>query len=180
MMQVANVLMEQQSKVKPWYAQLWPWLLMAGPFIVVIAACYTGWIAFAKQDALVVDDYYKQGKAINQDLRRDRAATHLGLSAAMRYDPARGELTGKLDAQGVPQSGVLTVHLVHSTIPEKDIKLTVQANSDGVFVATLPMLEMAHWQVMLENEKREWRLKGLWSWPKEQTIQIKAEPAPAE
>ena len=47
----------------PWYQHRWPWLLMAGPFIVIIAGFITMWISFSGADALVVDDYYKQGKA---------------------------------------------------------------------------------------------------------------------
>ena len=68
------------ATVTPWWRQRWPWLLMAGPAIVIVAGVYTGYLAFTRQDALVVGDYYKQGKAINQDLRRDRAATALGLA----------------------------------------------------------------------------------------------------
>ena len=67
------------KEVAPWYRHRWPWLLMLGPFAVVVAGFVTMWISFTGADALVVDDYYKQGKAINQDLRRDRVAATLGL-----------------------------------------------------------------------------------------------------
>jgi len=67
------------KQVAPWYKHRWPWLLMLGPFVVLVAGFVTMWISFSGADALVVDDYYKQGKAINQDLRRDRVASTLGL-----------------------------------------------------------------------------------------------------
>jgi hypothetical protein len=70
--------LEETRNAKPWYAQRWPWLLMLGPVLVILAGSYTCWLAFSRQDALVVDDYYKQGRAINQDLRRDRVATAMG------------------------------------------------------------------------------------------------------
>ncbi|MGZ5819111.1 MAG: FixH family protein [Burkholderiaceae bacterium] len=165
---------------KPWYAQRWPWLLMLGPFLVVLAASYTGWIAFSRQDALVVDDYYKQGRAINQDLRRDHAATNLGLRFNMHYDPAHGQLTGQLGTFDAPQSGKLLIHLIHSTLPEKDVALVVQSDAQGKFSVMLPMLEASRWQVLIENEKRDWRLNGVWSWPQQQSIEIKADPAPAD
>jgi hypothetical protein len=179
-MQTISLNQNASNHARPWYAQRWPWLLMLGPFVVVLAATYTGWIAFAKQDALVVDDYYKQGKAINQDLRRDYAATHLGLHMDMHYNPANGQLTGTFSSFDKPQSGKLMVHLVHSTLPAKDVTLIAQADSNGVFSVALPMLEMARWQVLVENEKRDWRLTGIWNWPQQQAIQIKADPAPAE
>ncbi len=176
------ITMHPNAKVstKPWYAHRWPWLLMLGPFIVLVAGSYTGWLAFSRPDALVVSDYYKQGKAINQDLRRDRAAANLGLHFNLRYDPALGRLSGNIDSFNRPRAGKYLLHLVHSTLPEKDILLPVQANEDGVFNIALPMLESSRWQVLLENERRDWRLNGSWSWPQQQTIQINADPAPAD
>ena len=53
-------IIDRVNSSKPWYLHRWPWRLMMGPFLVVIAATYTGWIAFTRQDAMVVDDYYKQ------------------------------------------------------------------------------------------------------------------------
>lgn len=165
---------------KPWYAQRWPWLLMLGPFIVVLAGIYTGWLAFARPDALIVDDYYKKGKAINQDLRRDRAATNLGLRFNMAYNPALGLLSGELAGSGKPIAGQLIVQLVHSTQPQKDIKLAVQADRNGTFRVALPMLEIARWQVLVESERRDWRLNGIWAWPQQKEIQIAADPAPVD
>jgi hypothetical protein len=165
---------------KPWYVQRWPWLLMLGPFVVVVAATYTGWLAYSRQDALVVDDYYKQGKAINQDLRRDYAATKLGLDLKMRYDPAVGRLSGVLSSTQPVPSDNLILRLVHSTQPEKDINMIAQVDSYGAFNVSLPMLEIARWQVLVESEKRDWRLNGEWNWPKEQVVYIKADPAPAD
>ena len=31
-----------RTPAPPWYRQRWPWLLMAGPAIVVVASMYTG------------------------------------------------------------------------------------------------------------------------------------------
>ena len=165
---------------KPWYRHIWPWLLMAGPTAVVVAGGFTSWIAFTRQDALVVDDYYKQGKAINQDLRRDRAATSLLLKAALQYDPAQGHMRGTLTSEGKPYVGKIAVRLVHSTQPEKDVVLLVWTGTDGSFDAALPMLEIAHWQVLIENEKREWRLNGGWNWPQERSVNLNADAPPAE
>jgi len=163
---------------KPWYRHRWPWLLMLGPALVVVAGVITGWIAFTRQDALVVDDYYKQGKAINADLSRDRAASALGMAVAMRYDAARGRLLASVMAAGKPYVGKVVLRLVHSTQPEKDILLQGQTGRDGTLDLPLPMLEIAHWQVQVENQQREWRLAGRWNWPRERDISLKADAAP--
>lgn len=165
---------------KPWYAQAWPWLLMLGPVLVILAGAYTSWLAFSRQDAMVVDDYYKQGKAINQDLRRDRIATRMGLSFNGRYDAVAGKLHGRMMGFGVPLTGKIRIHLAHATQPEKDLKLDAQLDQRGEFEVALPMLERARWQVLIEGEQRDWRLNGVWHWPNQQLVDIKADLPPAD
>ena len=174
-MQTKTSIPQHPGSVKPWYMHPWPWLLMLGPFIVIVAGIHTTWLAFSHPDALVVDDYYKQGKAINQNLERDRTAAGMKLDLAVRYDAAAGKLIGTIHSHGKPQTEKLNIQLVHSTLPEKDIKLQAQPDQDGNFSADLPMLDMARWQVLVEGEGHEWRLNGGWAWPQQTSLDIKAE-----
>lgn len=52
----------------PASASRWPWLLAAGPAIVVVASLATAWIAVTRGDRVVDDNYYKVGLAINRRL----------------------------------------------------------------------------------------------------------------
>jgi hypothetical protein len=61
-------------RATPWYRQLWPWLIMAPPFVSVIAGIALAWTAVVSNDGLVTPDYYKQGIEINQRLTREQAA----------------------------------------------------------------------------------------------------------
>ena len=158
------------KQVEPWYKHRWPWLLMSCPFIVLVAGFATMWISFSGADALVVDDYYKQGKAINQDLRRDRVAATLGLEFSLRYEPASGNLIGAM--KGLTNQLPLTLLLVHPTVPQKDKRMVVTPDSQGNFSLSLPLLERAHWQVQMEDAARSWRLQGDWSWPQQNKIDI--------
>jgi hypothetical protein len=142
----------------PWYTHRWPWLLMLGPATVLAGGAYVAWLATGHPDALVVDDYYKQGKAINQDLRRDRAASVLGLSLRAQYDPRAGTLTGRIAGQAAP----LTIYLAHPTLPQRDLRLFVKPSADGSFSVALPGLERTHWQVVVEGALRDWRLARGW------------------
>ena len=63
---------------------------MAGPATVVVAGLITAWLAFHGEDGLVVDDYYKQGLAINQTLGRRDASAHAGRLGPDRRIRARG------------------------------------------------------------------------------------------
>jgi hypothetical protein len=147
---------------------------MLGPFLVVLAGGYTMWLAYVGQDALVVGDYYRQGKAINRDLTRDRAAVQLGLQLALRYDAASGRLLGRVSGAGNAVQGPMTLKLIHSTRPEKDIVLPLVANAEGNVSASLPMLDMARWQVVLEDQKRSWRVSGVWPWPQQPAVALSA------
>ena len=166
--------------VAPWYAQRWPWLLMLGPAIVLVAGTITGWLAYTRQDHMVVDDYYKRGKAINQDLRRDRVASAMRLSFAARYDAGRGMLVGQVTSFGKPMIAPFVVRLTHSTLPEKDIKLAAQADAGGHFEVALPVLEQARWQVAVEEAQGGWRLASEWRWPAQQAVNIDADAAIAK
>lgn len=164
----------EQHAPAPWYKHRWPWLIMLGPFLVVLAGGYTMWLAYTSQDALVVGDYYKQGKAINRDLTRDRAAAGLGLQCALRYDAASGRLLGTISGARNPVQGPMTLKLIHSTRPEKDIVLPLVADAAGNVSASLPMLDMARWQVVLEDQERTWRVSGVWPWPQQKSVALSA------
>lgn len=169
---------DREQDGKPWYAQPWPWLLMLGPAAVIVAGIHTTWLAFSHQDALVVGDYYKEGKAINQDLRRERAAHALGLVLNLQFDPAAGKLKGSIvgtdPGLGTIAAGPLRLRMVHSTLPEKDLDLLVRPDAAGTFSLPLPMLEQAHWQIVVENAQRDWRLSGEWAWPAQRSVTLSA------
>lgn len=165
---------------RPWYRHRWPWLLMLGPAVVVAAGSYTAWLAVSGQDALVVDDYYKQGRAINQDLSRDRAASRMLMASTLRYNPAAGSIEGVVTSMGSGYAKRVTVNLVHPTQPEKDIHLLAQPDAQGRFSVALPMLDVGRWQVMVEGERRDWRLNSVWQWPQKQSVELRADVQPAD
>jgi uncharacterized protein len=160
----------------PWYTQRWPWLLMLGPVLVIVAGAITGWLAYTRQDAIVVDDYYKRGKAINQDLRRDRVASAMRLSFEARYDAAKGVLRGQMTSFGKPLAAPIRISLAHSTLPAKDLVLEAAPDTQGFFEVALPMLERARWQVAVEGANGSWRLASELRWPAQKSLRIDADP----
>ena len=159
----------------PWYAQRWPWLLMLGPALVIVACVITGYLAYARQDAMVVGDYYKKGKAINQELKRDRVASAMRLSLAARYDAPAAMLRGELSSFGRPLAAPFRISLAHSTQPHKDVVLEVRPDAHGRFAVPLPHLEQARWQVVAEGGERTWRLASIWQWPAQPSVSIDAD-----
>jgi hypothetical protein len=161
------------AQAAPWYTHRWPWFLMIGPASVLVAGSVATWLALGHPDAMVVDDYYKQGKAINQDLRRDRVASGMQLALQLRYEG--GRLAGRIESFGRPLDAAFTIRLAHPTLPERDMKLLVKPDADGGFSLPLPVLEQTHWRVVIEGATGDWRLAKSWSWPQQAQIDIVAD-----
>ncbi len=143
-----------------------------------MAGVITGVLAYQRQDAMVVDDYYKRGKTINMDLRRDRVASAMRLALEARYDPAARVVRGNLSSFGKGYRAPFRIALAHATQPEKDIALAVTPDQNGNFSAPLAHLEAGRWQVVVESGGREWRLATQWRWPLQGAIALHADREP--
>lgn len=59
--------MSEQEIVKPWFKQLWPWLLISGPAIAAIGCIITIYLALnLHADKPVRDGVLKQGLKVVQ------------------------------------------------------------------------------------------------------------------
>lgn len=139
--------------MKPWYRELWPWLLISGPAAVILAGAATMWIAFSSTDGLVVEDYYKQGLAINKRLAKEDEARRLGISASvwLTSDRLRVELKGEAPP-------ALFVHLAHATRAGHDQRLRLVPVAPGAYEAELSDLPRGHWRVVIEDPRGAWRI----------------------
>ena len=147
------------TPTQPWYREPWPWILMSGPAIVVVAGTITAWLAFRNADGLVVDDYYKQGLAINQTLGRSETAARLGVRAELRL--SEGRVSVNLGDAAV--RGKLALRMVHPTRAGRDQNLELVLIRPGVYEGTLQSLQPGRWHVVLEDSA--WRLAGDWILP---------------
>lgn len=138
---------------KPWYAQLWPWLILSGPAAVIVAGAITIWIAFASADGLVAEDYYKQGMAINKVLAREDKARELGISLDMEVKESVIEVRLK----GVAPEA-LFVHLAHATRAGYDQRLRLAPVAPGIYATELPELPAGRWRIVIEDPRATWRI----------------------
>ncbi|MBP7624766.1 MAG: FixH family protein [Xanthomonadales bacterium] len=148
--------------IAPWYRQLWPWLLISLPASAVVAGFITLWLAATTNNSLVVDDYYKEGKAINLQLARDRVASQMGLSGTLRRAPDGSPLLELAATGGSPLPDTIVLRLVHATRAEQDVKLSLQAVRAGVYTAAnAPLPQAGRWNVHVEDPGTSWRLVGV-------------------
>ena len=139
--------------MNPWYREPWPWILMSGPAVVIVAGVLTTWIAFATSDGLVADDYYKRGLAINAVLKREQAAAQRGIEA--RIERGAGMMRVRLSGDA---PAALFASLVHATQAGRDLRLRLERVGEGVYEAALPPLAAGRWRVILDDPRGEWRI----------------------
>jgi len=143
-----------ESPRKPWYREPWPWLVMAGPAIVVVAGVATAIIAFSGADGLVADDYYKQGLGINRDIARDQVAQDLDIAGDLRVLPGLVRVT--LRARGALPDRV-TLRFVHPTRADEDrIVYPARSVAGGDWEAPMKALAPVRWRAIVETA--QWRV----------------------
>ncbi|MFZ2267848.1 MAG: FixH family protein [Azonexus sp.] len=146
---------------RPWYKERWPWFLMAGPAIVIVAGIITLGLAISSNDGLVTDDYYKQGLAVNQSMQRDQQAASLGLTAdIMRADQNMRLLLTTGSELQLPK--VVTLKLAHPTRAGHDQLVEMAADGSGMYVGKLTEDIAGRWLVLIEDPAGKWRLQGEW------------------
>lgn len=154
---------QNNASSRPWYRQFWPWFIMALPASAVVAGLTTVAIAVRNQDSVVRDDWYKEGKAINQDLARDARATALGVTASVTVDDLTGDVGIRLQqAPGAAEPPQLSLYFQHPTKAEADQQL-VLARKGGSYRGQLP--RGLHGRFHVELGTPEWRLLGTREFP---------------
>ena len=59
------------SPARPWYRQLWPWLLIVPPMAAVIGGLFTLYLALTRPDALVHQSCVQDGVTMKCDESAD-------------------------------------------------------------------------------------------------------------
>jgi hypothetical protein len=170
---------------RPWYREPWPWILATGPFIVVVAALYTAWLAVVSNDGLVTDDYYRKGLSANQTIARSELAAKMGLVAGVRI--AGDTLSVRMEARdkSLVMPPTLAVTIAHPTRAGLD-QSRVLVRSGDVYSGEVHLPAAGHWLVLLEDERKTWRLMGNVILPANGETLIgsdvvqRTEPAPAD
>jgi len=153
--------MNVKALSQPWYKEPWPWMLMMGPGLVIIAGIITVWLAVRSFDGVVEDDYYKQGLTVNQRIHRDKLAQQLGLSAEVMRNGENIRLFLS-STTGMPLPQQVTLRLVHPTRGGVDQSVILESSSGGYFSGRLTADISGRWHVFIEDQDLTWRLQGDW------------------
>ena len=165
------------SKPTPWYKHRWPWILMAGPAVVIVAGFITAWLAIESNDGLVDDNYYKVGLSVNQQLKQKQLAAELNLKADLNIVGAGQSV--QLVLNGLPKEAlpdVLQLRLVHPTRKGEDQTIMLKRQGQ-MFVAPLTLNPGAgRWNIVIEDPLSGWRMDGVWDIQTKKGVTIFARP----
>lgn len=143
---------------QPWYRQPWPWILISIPFGAVVAGIATLIIAIESPNALVVDDYYKAGLAINQEKDHLRLARDLAVDGFLRADDREISFSFT-DASNVRPAS-LKLRAIHATRAELDNTYTLERVDQDRYRAMWSSLPPGNWYFRLEPDDGKWELRA--------------------
>lgn len=160
--------MSEPKKSKVWYKEPWPWILMAGPAIVVVAATATFFIAKTNNSDLVIDDYYKDGKYINLQIERDQGAQKRNIQAQVLISPSNDAAKVFISGDFNPKEKI-NILFMHPARQADDQTVTLQAGSGGLsgdkyeyHAVFKPLPPAKHWYVRVEDADGKWRVEDKW------------------
>ena len=151
----------QTNTKKFWFKQFWPWFLIILPMAAVVASVSTLIIATDNKPEMVVDDYYKTGKAINSDLSLLKKAKELGISGLVTQQ--QEGLLIKLD--GLTTNASISFSLYHSTQSKRDKSQMLTANANGDYLYQTKDSLIGKWTLRIEPFDKQWRLQQAVKFP---------------
>jgi hypothetical protein len=145
-----------------WYQEPWAWLVVILPVISVIVSINIAIIATNNADSLVVGDYYKQGKAINQQLSKLKMAEKLGINFDLKV--SANELV--LNPTGIEKKfPVINVSFYHATQKERDFNVKLTADGNGMFRSAITENIQGKWTITITPFDDQWKLQKTLSLP---------------
>lgn len=158
-----------KSNSTAWYKNGWVWLIIALPALTVVAGIATVVITSLNQPEMVVDDYYKKGKAINQELTLYQAYTDSGIELEVRLEEQRFELKSSEKLSGIK------VNLVHSTQGKRDLNFIMTPNGVGTYTKSLETALTGKWTVFVEPMDGSWKVQQKLAFPNASWTKLVAE-----
>lgn len=158
--------MKTEQDTQPFYRQFWFWFVFTPLIVVVCVSLTMVTVAFRHADDVVIDNYYKEGRMINQTMEQDRRALELDLTAQLRFDRTTGEVFLQIPQQAsVPPQ--LLLLLDHPFEADLDQQIVLQQTSSGHYRGELEANPRNNWYVSLlpvldksQRKSAEWLLSG--------------------
>ncbi len=151
-----------------WYKQFWPWFLISIPLVSVILSGTMLNLALTTENSMVVDDYYKEGKAINQQLDRIENARAKNIRTELITS---GNAIALNFLSGKPNSGkAVKLIFSHATMASKDFDILLTMDASGTYRSIVQTPITGKWKVTLTPLSEEWKVSQPLSFPRSGAI----------
>lgn len=142
---------------KKWYKQFWPWFLIAVPAASMAMGVLIVYLATTGEDSLVSDDYYKEGKGINQDLSKIQLAKDLGYVGLLEVSDDSVKL--RFQTSAPKDATALRLVFFHNTLEEKDYVVMLTRNATGQYVGYPTQSLKGKWRLTLSDINETWKIR---------------------
>ncbi|WP_054113839.1 FixH family protein [Marinagarivorans algicola] len=159
--------MHTEEIAKPWYREVWFWLLVSPMLTLIVTVPIMITTAFNGADDRVLDNYYKEGRMINHRFEEQALAVKLKIGGVITFDWQTGELW--FNANQAISKTQLVVAFSHPADAALDFSLPLKQVDTQRFRADLTSMQKGRWYFALQGTLEE----ALAPQP------LKATPAPA-
>ncbi|MBE0346787.1 hypothetical protein PPEP_a2906 [Pseudoalteromonas peptidolytica F12-50-A1] len=127
------------------------------PLVTVVACVFLITFAVGNGPDMVVDDYYKKGKAINLELSKFDKAKALYLHGDLQV--AEQKVTFKFTKGDASKVHALKLSFYHRTIEKYDFDVTLTKNASGAFTGLFDEPHEGAFTVFIEPMDNSWKMK---------------------
>lgn len=159
-MQAQNTQSNPRLMAKPWYKELWFWLLISPMLTLIVTVPIMLTTAFKGADDRVIDDYYKEGRMINNRFEAQALALTRGISGQLDFDWTVGEVW--FVANTSLSEASLNLGFSHPAKAELDFSLTLKKASAKRYRADLPSMYKGRWYIYLEGGLTDGEGEKVW------------------
>lgn len=151
---------------QPWYRQFWFWFLMTPLIAVFFVTAVLLTVAFYNADDVVLDNYYREGRGVNQVFEQDIRAQQLALKATLSFDRTSGEVLVDIEAnEELPEELLLLMD--HPVSAQLDQRVYLRQFQPGRYRGDMDTEPQHRWYLYLLPEQSpelraeaEWRLRA--------------------
>lgn len=151
--------MKQHDQNKqPAYREPWFWMVFGPLIVVILFSCGFIYLAFIGADDRVYDDYYKQGRMINNRFEAEHRARDLQLEGRAEFNFDAQEVVVNL--QGLQLPAELKLEVSHPAEAKQDAVTTLTRISEHTYRGALPRRFDGTWYLVLSAGAADskWRI----------------------
>lgn len=169
--------MTVNSSSKPAWRYPWFWFVMTPLISSVVVGMALLTLAISGSDDRVYDDYYDQGRMINNRFEKERQARRLGIAGTVHFDVAAGHLQVEFDRP--VDVAALQLLISHPAVAAQDKTVLLQRIDDRLFRLDMPLANYTdrHYLILtgLDHGQRGlWRISGDIDFARSRTMRFDA------